>query len=277
MLQAGELVDALAALEGGAPIPDDALDAAAASGIEATRLTRWRGTPDAATTHTALAFDADGGLIVRGVTAERHGPAGGVTPADALPAPVRDPGGRFFVRGLRRTCAGVEAELLPASQVGPGAGFAPAQRRPVAEAPLEGCTRPPESTLWRALGWAPQGLVVGRPGARWVAPLTADGLPAGDPVRLETGDPPPAPLQGGRVTPDGESWIVETPWGVLVTRRGRSELWRPAGWTDAPPPRAAALSQDGERVALLRGDEVFLLAPAGDDDAAAAPDEPPNR
>ena len=46
--------------------------------------------------------------------------------------------------------------------------------------------------------------------------------------------------------------------GVLRTTPSGTELWRPQGWP-ATEPLAAALSDDGAQVAVLLGNEVFLL------------------
>lgn len=260
-LEAGRLMEAIAAIGEGdvTAAVRQALDAAARPNIRMERVTTFRGAPGPATAHVALRFDGDD-LIVRGAVAERYGPGAEGLPADAVAAPITDPSGRTFVQGVVQTCAALEVTLLPVEELGPGVGFAAGRRVPVRTGAVENCPTDPITTPWRVLGWAPQGLLLAHPAptARLVVPLTADGEPAGDPVPLADDAPSPAPLRGARTTPNGDVWILETRHGVLRTTPSGTELWRPQGWP-ATEPLAAALSDDGARVAVLLGNEVFLL------------------
>ncbi|MCU0672831.1 MAG: hypothetical protein MUE69_08580, partial [Myxococcota bacterium] len=122
------------------------------------------------------------------------------------------------------------------------------------------CADEARSGEWRALGWAPQGILVARLGERRVLPITTEGLAAGAPVALEADAPWPAPALGARITPDGSTWILERREGVLHVRDERASLWRPRGWSEGEAPSAAAISPDGRDVAVLRGDAIWILS-----------------
>ncbi len=250
----------------------EALNAAARPGVVMERVAPFAGTPGPATAHVALRFDGED-LIVRGALAERYGPDAEGLPADAAGAPVSDPSGALFVQGVVQTCAGLEVTLLPSEELGPGVGFAAGRQVPVPIEATEDCRTNPIETTWRVLGWAPQGLLLAHPApsARLVVPLTADGHPAGAPVPLADDAPSPAPLRGARTTPSGDVWILETPHGVLRVTPAGAELWRPQGWPEHRP-LAAALSEDGTKVAVILDGAVSLLRVT---EASRPPDSPP--
>ncbi|MEM1417561.1 MAG: hypothetical protein AAGH15_21875, partial [Myxococcota bacterium] len=237
--------------------------------------------------HGALAFEADGTLAVAGrppFVIEL--PSARRRPGERSRAPVGDAAGALALRGVSRSCEGYVAEL-----VGTGAlRLLPPKRVLVAAAPLSPCPAVPPSDDggWRVLGWAPQGLLASRAGDapdRWLVSLTASGDAVAAPSRLPPRELPPVPLRGGRTTPDGRTWVLETRYGVLRFSGGTAALWRPEGWDaldDAPV--AAALSADGRRVAVLRGGTLWLLgedvgqdAPDSDEDTSGAGDEPATR
>lgn len=254
----GDLRAAVAALP--APPLDEALRSALeakATRAIAHRITRWDEPATLATRHVMLAFSGND-LIVRGVEAQLYraaalSPPTDVVPADAHPAPVSDPQHAFFVQSVNRDCNGLELRLLPHAQLRASAFVAPRSVRAF-EAPLEDCTSADE---WRALGWAPQGVVVASLESRRTLPLSLEALPLGEAVELADDALPPAPLNGGRITPDGSVWIWETPHGVL--RMGeRTELWRTAEWSTAHV-TAAAISDDGAAIAILQSGTVSVL------------------
>ena len=271
LLEAGDLRAAVAALP---DAPDATLQRALIAKATMARsrmITRWSEPTVASTRHVMLAFAGDD-LIVRGVEAQLYraarlssaagaDPALGANPlpplppvpADAHSAPVTDPRDSFFVQSVHRDCNGVELRLLARAQLGASEFAAP---RPVRahSAPLEDCTQREE---WRALGWAPQGVVIASLESRRTVPLTVDALALGDSVELPDDALPPAPLQGGRITPDGSVWIWETRHGVLRMDE-TTELWRTADWTNAPV-HAAAISEDGSAIAILQNDAVRVL------------------
>ncbi|MCB9598894.1 MAG: hypothetical protein H6722_21845 [Sandaracinus sp.] len=260
LLRAGRLVEALAAMDGGAVASAEALDAAARSGVTQTRLPfAYRGEPSLDVTHLALGFLVSEGapeLRVQGASIDRVGRDGQARPADAEPPLLRsgDEPPWTVVRTRGNGC-GAEASL--ALFLGGTLGGA----HEVTIAQPDGC-EDEDARPWRIVGWAPQGLLAARLGERRVVPITTDGLPAGDPVVLDADAPWPAPARGGRVTPDGDTWILERPEGVLVFSGGRVELWRPEGWAQGPAPSAAAVSADGTEVAVLRGDAIWILSSA---------------
>lgn len=250
-----------------------ALDGRTRRRLVQRRVHELRMEADDTASHLLLAFRGDA-LAIRDqppvqIAAD---PAAPPIP-DAGLAPIRDPNDNLSVFRVRRTCAGVVADLLPADRLGTGMIF----ERPVAS-PLiaiegdEDCTEgeASEAARWRVLGWAPQGLVVALDGRRSLVTLQEDGSAAGRPQPLS--GPVPAPLEGGRITPNGDVWIEETPFGVLYHGPSGDELWRPEGWSELDePPLAAAVSADGERVAVLRGRSVWVI------EAPAEDEEPPQR
>ena len=181
--------------------------------------------------------------------------------AEVLP-PVRDPDGRFAVRGVRVTCVGFEAEVGPIR--GRQTHRVPIER-PTSSAPCKTPVDRPASVFdWAVLGWAPQGLVVASGDLLKVVPVNAFGKPAGNPIELRTGSPLPAPIRGARITPDGSRYVIPHPEGVLLRewRGGGTGLWlRPPDWNSVPGElRSVAISPDGKRVAVQKGTEVRLLS-----------------
>jgi len=181
--------------------------------------------------------------------------------AEVLP-PVRDPGGRFAVRGVRVTCVGFEAEVGPIR--GKQTHRVPIER-PTSGAPCRTPVDRPASVFdWAVLGWAPQGLVVASGDLLKVVPVNAFGKPAGNPIELRTGSPLPAPIRGARITPDGSRYVIPHPEGVLLRewRGGGTGLWlRPPDWNSVPGElRSVAISPDGKRVAVQKGTEIRLLS-----------------
>ena len=87
--------------------------------------------------------------------------------------------------------------------------------------------------------------------------------PAGRPVELDPRNPLPAPIRGARITRDGARYVIPHTEGVVVRdwRRGGAGLWlRPADWDTVPGElRAVAISPDGKRIAVQKGNEIRLL------------------
>lgn len=261
LLRAGELLAALTALDEGGAASEAALDAAAARGVTLTELPfTYRREPSLDPTHLALAFDGEE-LIVFGATADALRPDGLSRPADAEPLPIRSDDRRFAVLGVRDRCARVEIALARALTDDSSLSFG--SRQAAHTVPLfvdDGASCPDRPSPWRVLGWAPQGLLAARASERRVVPLTTEALPTGAPMVLGASDPWPAPAQGGRITPDGSTWILERAEGVVHVSPAGVALWRPAGWSAGPAPSAAALSADGRRVVVLRGERLFRLS-----------------
>ena len=71
------------------------------------------------------------------------------------------------------------------------------------------------------------------------------------------------PIRGARITPDGSRYVIPHGEGVVVRdwRKGGSGLWLPpSDWSVVPGKlRALALSPDGKRIALQKGNEIRLL------------------
>jgi hypothetical protein len=116
---------------------------------------------------------------------------------------------------------------------------------------------------YRVVGWAPQGVVAVRGGETRVVPLTVDGRPAGEPQRLDDGDPTPAPILGGAATADGSAYALATDHGIAVHRRGsppETRLLRPDGFRAAGiSPDDVVVSPDLTRVAFVREGRVHTL------------------
>lgn len=181
--------------------------------------------------------------------------------SDILP-PVRDPEGRYAVRTVRVTCVGFEAEVGPIRSkqthripIDRRAGNVPCKT------PID---RPASVFEWAVLGWAPQGLVAASGDLLRVVPLNAFAKPAGRPIDLSAGSPLPAPIRGARITADGSRYVIPHAEGVVVRdwRGGGAGLWlRPADWNAVPGElRSVAISPDGQRVAVQKGNEIRLLS-----------------
>ncbi|MBW1759936.1 MAG: hypothetical protein JRG67_07915 [Deltaproteobacteria bacterium] len=180
--------------------------------------------------------------------------------AEVMP-PVRDPEGRYAVRSVRVTCVGFEAEVGPIRSkqthrvlIERRSGNAPCKT------PID---RPASVFEWAVLGWAPQGLVAASGDLLRVVPLNAFAKPAGGPIDLSAGSPLPAPIRGARITADGSRYVIPHSEGVVVRdwRKGGAGLWlRPADWNAVPGElRSVAISPDGRRVAVQKGNEIRVL------------------
>ena len=211
-----------------------------------------------------LYFVDDDTLVVDGFAPKSitlsTGSTARMTKADVVP-PVRNPDGRFAVRGVRVTCAGFEAEVGPLLGkrthrvlIERRAGTVPCQT------PID---RPASVFEWAVLGWAPQGLVAASGDLLRVVPVNELAKPAGRPIDLAPGSPLPAPIRGARMTPDGARYVIPHPEGVVVRdwRKGGAGLWlRPSDWNAvAGTLRAVALSPGGKRIAIQKGNEIRLL------------------
>ena len=177
-------------------------------------------------------------------------------------APVRDPDGRYVVKSVRVTCVGFEAEVAPIRSK--QTHRVPIERRSSnvpCKTPID---RPASVFEWAVLGWAPQGLVAASGDLLRVIPLNAFAKPAGRPIDLDAGSPLPAPIRGARITTDGSRYVIPHAEGVVVRdwRRGGAGLWlRPADWNAIPGElRSIAISPDGQRVAVQKGNEIRLLS-----------------
>ena len=181
--------------------------------------------------------------------------------AELVPA-IRDPSGRYFVRSVRATCAGFEAELGPIrSKQSHRAALEKRSSKATCRTSID---RPATVFEWAVLGWAPQGLVAASGDLLRVVPLNQFAKPAGRPIDLTTTSPLPAPIRGARITPDGARYVIPHPEGVVVRdwRNGGAGLWlRPADWDQVPGElRSIAISPNGRRIALQKGSEIRLLS-----------------
>ncbi len=181
--------------------------------------------------------------------------------AELVPA-IRDPSGRFTVRGVRATCAGFEAELGPIrSKQSHRVSIDKRSGKTPCRAPID---RPATVFEWAVLGWAPQGLVAASGDLLRVVPLNELAKPAGRPIDLSTTSPLPAPIRGARVTPDGARYVIPHAEGVVVRdwRKGGLGLWlRPADWDAVPGElRSIAISPSGRKIALQKGNDIRLLS-----------------
>ncbi len=188
------------------------------------------------------ASSLDSGLHFEGAALRFNGDSTG-----EVSHPVASSGSSQRVMEVVSACGGPEAHILDQG----------VELR-VRLATQEGCERELRHP-WVLLGWAPQGLVSARGGQRMVAPLSAELRPAGPPRELGRQTPAPAPLRGARSDVTGETWVYETPVGVLRFANESVQLLRSENW-DAlgTSPSSAALSSSGE-VAFVRGNAVYLF------------------
>lgn len=212
----------------------------------------------------ALHFADDDTLVVEGFAPRSFqlstGASRKLSSVEVVPA-TRSPNGRFAVRGVRVTCAGFEAEVGPI--LGKRTHRVLIERRPgtvPCQTPID---RPASALEWAVLGWAPQGLLVATGDLLRVVPLNELGKQAGRAVELEAGSPLPAPIRGARVTPDGGRYVIPHPEGIVIRewRKGGAGLWlRPSDWSTVPGElRSVAISPDGRRIALQKGNEIRLV------------------
>lgn len=196
--------------------------------------------------------------------------AGSIDPQSDLR--IRDPSGELAVGSLGRRCEGTVLRIVGASSIVSGVVVGPARATPLVEPrdPPAGAPCPDltpalrdDAGGWRALGWAPQGVLVAQKATLRIVPLDLSGQPAGPPTVIADGTPPPAPLPAGAITSDGRYFVELRAGGVLVHRTGPSAssalLW-PEGWAGREGVASdPAVSPSGRRVAVVRGGRVLLL------------------
>ena len=185
-----------------------------------------------------------------------------IAPAENGSRRLRDPSGRFEVRSIERTC---EGHVLQISDNGVPSTDAMIERVPPpdgAHCPLTGAESE-DAGGWRALGWAPQGILLTRGQDLRIVPLDVDGRPVGEPRTLAPGAPTPAPLPPGFISRAGQQ-LVELRGPAVFVRPlsggDEPELLWPEGWGELEgTPSHAAVSPSGRRVAVVRDGRVFLL------------------
>lgn len=120
---------------------------------------------------------------------------------------------------------------------------------------------------WRALGWAPQGVLVARGSTLVLAPLDVAGSPLGAPTTLADDEPAPAPIAPGHATADASAWAFTSDVGLVLYRRGQApQLVMPSTFVRAEgTPVDVAVSPSAQRLAWIEGGHarwVDLAAPA---------------
>jgi len=230
---------------------------------KASTTASWRAIDDESG-RAVLYFRDDDTLIIDGRTPRAVQLSSGTkTPlseAELVP-PIRDPDGRYTVRAVRATCTGFEAEVGPIR--GKQTHRVPIERlegQVRCKTPID---RPASAFEWAVLGWAPQGLLAASGDRLRIVPLNAFAKPAGSPIDLDAGSPLPAPIRGARITADGSRYVIPHAEGVVVRdwRGGGAGLWlRPADWDAVPGElRSIAISPDGRRIAMQKGNQIRLL------------------
>lgn len=214
---------------------------------------------------SALGFIDEGHVLLRGNTPQIWDLASdATTPTDLAQGDrrVRDPSGRFVIAAIERTCDGyvlrVTADGLPLAspllvEAAPPRG---------ATCPLEGA-RARDDGGWHILGWAPQGVLAAHGSELRVVPLDVSARPAGPATTLDPGTPPPAPLPAGTIDVEGRFHVELRGPAVLVhpiRADAEPELRWPQGWAERQGEVTdAAVSPSGRRVAVLRGNRVYLF------------------
>jgi hypothetical protein len=231
---------------------------------KANAVATWQSI-DSESGRASLFFRDDDRLVIAGRAPRQVQLSSGaktqLSEAELVPA-IRDPSGRFAVRGVRATCAGFEAELGPIRSK--QSHRVPIEKRSGKMPCRTPIDRPATAFEWAVIGWAPQGLVAASGDLLRVVPLNELAKPAGRPIDLSTMSPLPAPIHGARVTIDGARYVIPHPEGVVVRdwRKGGTGLWlRPADWDAVPGElRSIAISPNGQKIALQKGSEIRLLS-----------------
>ncbi len=246
-------------------------------GLRARKIAELAPSGGRETRYALLGFVDDQSLRVRDTQPHRIELATGVVTVDNLlaptpPPPIHDPSGAFAALDIVRSCAGYVVRILPSARLRPGLVVVPDAVEALIEAvPASAevrCDRPrPEAFEaddggWTLLGWAPQGVVVTRGEELRVVPLDLSARPAGAPMTLRTDSPPPVPLAGGAITPDGSAYLLPTPHGLMLRTldgRGTIRFLRPEGFDAWGPIHAVALAPGGRKAAVFAGGSLHLL------------------
>ena len=235
-----------------------------------TRIGDYRPSQRATVGLPAIAFLADGSLLIRGDSPTLLDPATRTQSPATGPhteTMVRDPKHRFVVTGMQRRCDGFHLIIARTAEVVAGLPVGPPVSEPLIkpDSALPGCPEMPPRAIdsgWVILGWAPQGIVASHLGVPWIAPLTVDAQPAGPPSALNDSSLP-SPLPTTISTRAGSAFVQPSRYGILLHRTdapSRTILLRPDDWLEHRiQPTDAAISSDGQRIALLSSGGVWLL------------------
>ncbi|WP_236606824.1 hypothetical protein [Sandaracinus amylolyticus] len=271
-------LDALSRLDASSPISvrDGERDAArsALDGLSDAALTIHEGPAleaprERGPRRSVLAFLGEDRLLVRGgaprVIALASGEEQRGAAAEGSLAMVDPSAGRRLV-AIERRCAGTVLVIGPVDALADLGGARHdaliAPRRPPPGAPCPDLTPAlrADEDGWRALGWAPQGVLLARGTELRVVPLDVEGRAAGDPVVLDAGAAIPAPIAPGHATSDARIYAYATHAGLVVITLAperRAEFVRPTGWV-APEGASidVAISPSGRRLAWIADGRV---------------------
>ena len=220
---------------------------------------------------SALAFLTEDRLLLRAASPPRvvdlsSGTESAAEPAMGQGLAMIDPSGEHRVLAIERRCEGTVLVIGPVDTLGQLSGarttasIAPRRAPPGAPWPDLTPALRGDDDGWRALGWAPQGVLVARGTELRLVPLDLAGRPAGDPVALELGDAIPAPIAPGHATSDARAYAYAVPGGVVIVELSPARgavLFRPAGAQPAEGTAIdVAISPSGRRVAWIASGRV---------------------
>lgn len=251
---------------------------AAIDGIAATPGEVHEGPPAAAPAErgprlSALAFLDEQHLLLRGDRARviDLGTGAELAPPEHASTALAlvDPSGTHRLAAIERRCAGTVLVIAASDALGDLTGartIAPvAPRRPPPGAPCPDLTPAlrADDDGWRALGWAPQGVLAARGVELRVVPLDLGGRPAGDAVPIEPGAAIPAPIAPGHATADARAYATFAPGGIVLVELApgrRTTLIRPAEHAAFEgAPIDVAISPSARRLAWIAEGHVRWL------------------
>jgi hypothetical protein len=181
---------------------------------------------------------------------------------------IIDPGARFALVGVTRSCEGPKLNIVRVAQVLEGVVAGPPVSEPlITGAALQrGAPCPPNAAQprdepggFRPLAWTAQGVLLARGPQLWLLPLDASAHAAGPAQLLAPAAALPSLGYSGEVSGNGRMHALITPLGIAVLERasGRVRLVAlPDGGT--LPTTDLALSPSGRSIAIVRGGKLFV-------------------
>ncbi|MBN1652462.1 MAG: hypothetical protein JXA30_01665 [Deltaproteobacteria bacterium] len=182
---------------------------------------------------------------------------------------IEDHSRRFAVVSLAQSCLGYHLRIVNASQARAGVYTGPAVSEPLIESrsalPGTACSTSPVEihngdSDYRVLGWNPQGIVVTEGTRLLLVRVDEDAQPSGESVNITDPRALAAPLSPGASTPDGRTYGVITPIGIVlqsVLPSPKTSLLRPPEWK-AEETSDLALAPSGRKLAFIAASRVYI-------------------
>ena len=232
--------------------------------------------PGSALRLPVVAFLDEQRVLLRGPSPRSYELASGATEPIGVHGAtlIIDPGARFALSAVVRSCEGPRLSIVRVAQVLEGVVAGPPVSEPlITPAPFTPGTPCTPALLqvqprdeqgeFRPLAWTAQGVLLARGAELWLLALDASAQAAAPARQLAAEDALPALGYSGEVTSDGRVHALITPLGIALLERasGRARLIALPDESSVLP-SDLALSPSGKAIAIVRNGRLFVATPA---------------